>query len=175
MLFPYALLSGASASEVAEHLSASQVRTAIGAAPPGQIDLSGKDMSGEDLSGLDLYGAKLVRANFSKTNLHGVELVGADLTEANLTNADRTFSWFIRTNFTRANPARRDTEDDNHHCRGNEQYAKSRSDLRRSGFDITVHFSFYDMRGANFSRAEATPRKLQGSRSQLYRFHRRLI
>jgi len=149
---------GASAARAADHLSAEQVRLAVAAAPSGQVDLSERDLTADDLTGFDLSGAKLVRANLSGANLHGVKLVGADLTEANLTNADLTFAWFIRANFTRANlrGATLQTIVTSTAMDNTQAEAATFAGADLSDANITVHFSFYHMRGANFSRANMT-------------------
>jgi uncharacterized protein YjbI with pentapeptide repeats len=155
MLMLCAFAFGLVAARAAEHLSSEQVRNAIGTSPPDHIDLSEKDLTGEDLTGLDLSGAKLIRANLAGANLHGVKLVGADLTEANLTNADLTFAWFIRANFTRANlrGATLQTVVTSTSMDNKQGEVATFVDADLSNANITVHFSFYDMRRANFSNA----------------------
>jgi uncharacterized protein YjbI with pentapeptide repeats len=145
-------------ASAADHMTAEQVRAAVAAVSAGSTDLSEKDMTGDDLTGLDLSGANLSGANVSGANLHGVKLVGANLTGADLTNADLTFAWIVRANFTRA------------HLHG----ATMQTIVTSTGMDntpdqaaifvgadlsdasITVHFSFDDMRGANFTHAHMT-------------------
>jgi uncharacterized protein YjbI with pentapeptide repeats len=142
----------------AEHLSADQVRAMAAAAPGGKIDLSGKDMSGDDLTGLDLSGANLAGADLSNANLHGVKLVDADLTAARLVNADLTFAWFIRANFTRANlhGATLQTVVTSQAMENTRDQAAIFVAADLSNSHTTVHFSFDDMRGANFSNANMT-------------------
>jgi uncharacterized protein YjbI with pentapeptide repeats len=145
-------------SLAADHLTADEVRAAAAAAPTGKLDLSGKIMSGDDLTGLDLSGAILAGTNLTGANLHGVKLVGADLTRADLSGADLTFAWIMRANFTDARlhgatmqTVVTSTGMDN----TPDQAAKFvRADL--SAASITVHFSYDDMRGANFSQAHMT-------------------
>ena len=48
----------------ADPMTADQVRAAVAAAPPGKVDLSGRDMSHADLTGLDLSGANAGRREF---------------------------------------------------------------------------------------------------------------
>jgi uncharacterized protein YjbI with pentapeptide repeats len=115
-------------------------------------------MAGDDLTGLDLTGANLSGANLSGANLHGVRLVGANLTGADLTKADLTFAWIIRANFTRARLHRATmqtivTSTGMDNTPGQTAIVVG-ADL--SGASITVHFSFDDMRGANFSHAHMT-------------------
>jgi uncharacterized protein YjbI with pentapeptide repeats len=142
----------------AEHMNADQVRALVSAAPPGKADLSGQDMAGDDLTGLDLSGTNLKHANLSGANLHGVKLVGADLTDANLANADLTFAWFIRANFTHANlsGATLQTIVTSRGMENTPAEAATFVGADLSDSNDTVHFSFYDMRGANFSHAHMT-------------------
>jgi len=142
----------------AEHLEAAVVRAAVAAAPAGAVDLSGKDMSGDDLTGLDLSGADLSGANLSGANLHGVKLVGANLTGCDLSNADLTFSWIIRANFTHArlHRATMQTVVTSTGMQNTPEQAAIFVDADLSDASITVHFSFDDMRGANFSNAHMT-------------------
>jgi len=141
-----------------EHLTAEQVRAAVAAAPPGRVDFSSKDLSGTDLTGVDLSGAKLIHTDLSGANLHGVKLVGANLTDADLTRADLTFAWFIRANFTHADlrGATLQTIVTSAGMDNTPDQAATFADANLSGASITVHFSFYDMRKANFSRAQMT-------------------
>lgn len=153
-----ATLVAASPAWAADRMTAEQVRAAVAAQTEGHADLAGRDMSGLDLTGLDLSGAKLAHANLAGANLHGVKLVGADLSDADLTGADLTFAWIIRADFSRAklrgatlqtvvtSAAMDNTPDQAARFVG--------ADL--SGASITVHFSFDDMRGANFSHAHMT-------------------
>ena len=145
-------------SLAADHLAADDVRAIAAATAAGKIDLSGKDMSGDDLTDLDLSGANLAGAKLSGANLHGVKLVGADLTSADLIKADLTFAWIIRANFTDAhlNGATMQTVVTSTGMENTPEQATTfvRADL--SDAMITVHFSFDDMRGANFSRAHMT-------------------
>jgi uncharacterized protein YjbI with pentapeptide repeats len=152
-----ALLSTKQALAV-QHLSADQVRDAVGAAQGQKIDLSGKDMSGDDLTGLDLSGANLAGADLSNANLHGVKLVGADLTGTRLVNADLTFAWFIRANFTRSNlhGATLQTVVTSMGMENSKEQAATFVGADLSDTHTTVHFSFDDMRGANFARADMT-------------------
>jgi uncharacterized protein YjbI with pentapeptide repeats len=142
----------------AEHLSSDQVRAMVAATNGQRIDLSGKDMSGDDLTGLDLSGANLGNADFSNANLHGVKLVDADLTAARLVNADLTFAWFIRANFTRANlhGATLQTVVTSGGMENTQDQAATFVGADLSNTRTTVHFSFDDMRGANFSNANMT-------------------
>jgi uncharacterized protein YjbI with pentapeptide repeats len=145
-------------SLAADHLTADQVRAAAAAAPTGKLDLSGKIMSGDNLTGLDLSGAKLAGADLTGVNLHGVKLVGADLTRADLSGADLTFAWIMRANFTdaRLRGATMQTIVTSTGMDNTPDQAAQfvRADL--SDASITVHFSYDDMRGANFSHAHMT-------------------
>lgn len=156
MLAP--LLLGLAPSSAADHMTTDQVRAAVAAVPMGKADLSGKDMSGADLTGLDLSGANLAGADLSGANLHGVKLVGANLNGADLTGADLTFAWIMRANFTdaRLHGATMQTVVTSTGMDNTPDQAAIfvRADL--SDASITVHFSFDDMRGANFSRAHMT-------------------
>jgi uncharacterized protein YjbI with pentapeptide repeats len=152
-----AALAGTPPAFAAEHFSADQVRAMV-AATGQKIDLSGKDMSGDDLTGLDLSGANLVRADLSNANLHGVKLVDANLTGARLANADLTFAWFIRANFTRADlhGATLQTVVTSSGMENTPDQAATFVAADLSDTHTTVHFSFADMRGAKFSRANMT-------------------
>jgi uncharacterized protein YjbI with pentapeptide repeats len=142
----------------ADHMTADQVRTAVAAAPTRRAVLAGKDMSGADLTGLDLSGANLTGANLSGANLHGVKLVGADLTGADLTAADLTFAWIMRANFTRArlHGATLQTIVTSTGMDNTPDQAATFVEADLSDASILVHFSFDDMRGANFSHARMT-------------------
>ena len=143
----------------AVHMTAGEVQAVVAAVSAGAADLSGKDMSGDDLTGLDLSGANLARANLSRANLHGVKLVGANLTDADLTKeADLTFTWIMRANFTRArlHGATMQTVVTSTSMDNTPDQAASFVGADLSDASITVHFSFDDMRGANFSRAHMT-------------------
>lgn len=155
---PLAVLLGAGPALAAEHLSADQVRAVVSAAQGRTIDLSSKDMAGDDLTGLDLSGANLAGADFSGANLHGVKLVGADLTGARLVSADLTFAWFIRANFTKADlhGATLQTVVTSTGMDNTKDQAATFVGADLSGTHTTVHFSFDDMRGANFARADMT-------------------
>lgn len=150
----------ASSCMAAERLTAAQVRALVAerASQGGRIDLSGKDMTGDDLTGLDLSGADLRHADLSGANLHAVKLVDADLTEANLAGADLTFAWFMRANFTHANLRGATLQTIVTSSGMDNTQAQAAifvgADLSRT--NATVHFSFYDMRGANFSGARMT-------------------
>jgi uncharacterized protein YjbI with pentapeptide repeats len=141
-----------------DHMSAEEVRSAVAAAPAGTVDLSGKDMSGDDLTGLDLSGANLTRSNLSGGNLHGVKLVGANLTDANLTKADLTFAWIMRANFTHArlHVATMQTVVTSTGMDNTPDQAAIFVGADLSDASITVHFSFDDMRGVDFSHAHMT-------------------
>ena len=141
-----------------DHLTAEQVRAAVENAQANPVDLSGKDMSGDDLTGLDLTGANLTGANLSEANLHGVKLVGTNLTGADLTKADLTFAWIIRANFTRArlHGATMQTVVTSTGMDNTPDQAAIFVGADLSDASITVHFSFDDMRGANFSHAHMT-------------------
>ena len=140
-------------SQAADRLTAEQVRAAVGAMPKDKVDLSGKDMSGEDLSGLDLSGANLSRANLSGANLHGVKLVGTDLTEADLTKADLTGTWIMKANFNRAklHGATLQVVITSEGMDNQRETAASFVGADLSDTHATVHFSYDDMRGANFT------------------------
>ena len=126
-----------------------------GRMPAGKLDLSGKDMSGDDLTGLDLSGANLAGARLPGANLHGVKLVGANLTGADLTKADLTFTWIMRANFTgaRLTSATMQTVVTSTGMDNTPDQAAIFVGADLSEASITVHFSFDDMRGANFSQA----------------------
>jgi uncharacterized protein YjbI with pentapeptide repeats len=142
----------------AGHMTAEEVRAAVAAVPAGTADLSEKEMSGDDLTGLDLSGANLTGAHLSGANLHGVKLVGANLTNADLTKADLTFTWIMRANFTRArlHGATMQTVVTSTGMDNTPDQAAIFVEADFSDASITVHFSFDDMRGANFSDAHMT-------------------
>jgi uncharacterized protein YjbI with pentapeptide repeats len=152
------LLVWATPTSAADHMTSEAVRLAVAATPPGTLDLSGKDMSGDDLTDLDLSGASLAGANLTGANLHGVKLVGANLTGADLTKADLTFAWIIRANFTRArlHGATMQTVVTSTGMDNTPDQAAIFVGADLSDASVTVHFSFDDMRGANFSRAHMT-------------------
>ena len=158
--FGCALLASlaASPSLATEHLDADQVRAKVAAAQGQPVDLSGQDMSGDDLTGLDLSGANLTGADLSHANLHGVKLVGANLTRARLPGADLTFAWFIRANFSQADlrGATLQTVVTSSGMANTQDQAASFVGADLSRTHTTVHFSFDDMRGANFSQADMT-------------------
>jgi uncharacterized protein YjbI with pentapeptide repeats len=151
-------LAGARPASAAEHIGGDQVRAMDVAARGQKIDLSGQDMSGDDLTGLDLGGANLAGADLSNANLHGVKLVDADLTQARLVSTDLTFAWFIRANFTRADlhGATLRTVVTSRGMENTRDQAAIFVGADLSDTHMTVHFSFDDMRGANFSRADMT-------------------
>ena len=155
---PLAMLLGIGPALADQHLAAEQVRAAIAAAHGGKVDFSGKNMSGDDLSGLDLSGANLAGADLSSANLHGVKLVDSNLTGAHLVNADLTFAWFIRANFTRADlhGATLQTVVTSRGMENTKDQAAEFAGADLSDTHTTVHFSLYDMRGANFSHADMT-------------------
>ncbi len=149
----------AAPTSAADHLTTDKVKAALAAAPPSDgLDLSARDMSHDDLSGLDLSGANLTGANLSEANLHGVKLVGANLTGADLTGADLTFAWIIRANFTHArlHGATMQTIVTSTGMENTPEQAAIFVGADLSDASITVHFSFDDMRGANFQRAHMT-------------------
>jgi tRNA1Val (adenine37-N6)-methyltransferase len=160
LLLALSLLVWSAPSHAADHLTADQVRAAVAeaGAQAGKVDLSGKDMSGDDLTDLDLTGANLKGANLSGANLHGVKLVGADLTGADLSKADLTFAWIIRANFTRARlrGATMQTVVTSAAMDNTPDQAATFVGADFSGANITVHFSFDDMRGATFVGANMT-------------------
>ena len=143
-------------SSAADRLTADQVRAA--AASTGRIDLSGKIMSGDDLTDLDLSGANLAGANLTGASLHGVKLVDADLTNADLSAADLTFAWIMRANFTRAklHGATMQTVVTSTGLDNTQDQAAIFVGADLSDASLTVHFSYDDMRGANFSHAHMT-------------------
>jgi uncharacterized protein YjbI with pentapeptide repeats len=155
---PFALLLGTWPAFAAEHVGADQVRAAVAATDGHKVDLSGKDMSGDDLTGLDLSGANLAGADLSRANLHGVKLVDADLAGARLVDADLTFAWFIRANFTGADlhGATLQTVVTSSGMENTKEQAAVFAGADLSDTHTTVHFSLYDMRGANFSHANMT-------------------
>ena len=152
------ILSWLTLAQAADHLTADDVRSMVAAAPAGRLNLSGEDMSGDDLTGLDLSGANLTGANLSGANLHGVKLVGANLTGADLTKADLTFAWIIRANFSHArlHSATMQTMVTSTGMDNTPDQAAIFVGADLSDASITVHFSFDDMRGANFARANMT-------------------
>jgi uncharacterized protein YjbI with pentapeptide repeats len=158
MLMYTAVLAWAAPLSAIDHMTAEQVRTTVAAMPAGAIDLSRKNLSGDDLTGLDLSGANLSGANLSGAKLHGVKLVGADLSGADLTKADLTFAWIIRANFTRArlHGATMQTIVTSIGMDNTADQAAIFVEADLSDASITVHFSFDDMRGANFSHAHMT-------------------
>lgn len=144
-------------SSAADHMTADQARAAA-TVVTGKADLSGKDLRGDDLTGLDLSGANLAGADLSETNLHGVKLVGANLTGADLAKADLTFAWIMRADFTRArlHGATMQTVVTSTGLENTPDQAATFDQADLSDASITVHFSFDDMRGANFSHAHMT-------------------
>ena len=90
--------------------------------------------------------------------MHGVKLVGADLTGADLSKADLTFAWIMRANFTRARlrGATMQTVVTSTRMENTPDQAATFVGADLSDASITVHFSFDDMRGANFSNAHMT-------------------
>ena len=155
---PLVMLLGIGPALADEHLRADQVRAAAAAAHGAKLDLSGKDLSGDDLSGLDLSGANLAGTDLSHANLHGVKLVDSNLTGARLVDADLTFAWFIRANFTRANlhGATLQTVVTSSGMENTKDQAAKFAEADLSDTHTTVHFSLYDMHGANFSHADMT-------------------
>ncbi len=139
-------------SQAAGHLTAEQVRAAVSGMPKDKIDLANKDMSGDDLTGLDLSGANLTGADLSGADLHGVKLVGADLTEADLTKADLTGTWIMKANFNRAklHGATLQVVITSEAMDNQPETAASFVGADLSDTFATVHFSYDDMRGANF-------------------------
>ena len=150
------LLSAAAPAPAADHLTADQVKAALGGAPRGRLDLSGKDMRGDDLTGLDMSGANLARADFSGANLHGVKLVGTDLTGAKLTKADLTFAWIMKARFDHADlhGAILQTVITSQGMDNKPETAASFVGADLSDTSATVHFSGDDMRGANLERSD---------------------
>jgi len=142
-------------SQAAGHLTAEQVRAAVSNMPTNKVDLSNKDMSGDDLTGLDLSGANLTHADLSGADLHGVKLVGADLTEADLTKADLTGTWIMKANFNRAklHGATLQVVITSEAMDNQPETAASFVGADLSDTFATVHFSYDDMRGANFTDA----------------------
>ena len=148
-----AVLLCAAPLQAAHHLTADQVRAALRNLPKGKADLHGQDMSGDDLTGLDLSGANLSHANVSGANLHGVKLVGADLTAADLTKADLTETWIMKSRFDHAK-LRGATLQVIITSTGMDNTPETAA--RFVGADLsdtftTVHFSYDDMTGANFT------------------------
>lgn len=142
----------------ADHLTTEQVRNAAAAAPPGKLDLSGRNMSGDDLTGLDLSGANLARAILVGADLQGVKLVRADLTGADLSGANLNHTWIMRANFTRARlrGVSMQTVVTSTGMENTREEAATFVDADLSGASLTVHFSYDDMRGADFSGARMT-------------------
>ena len=152
LLTPLLLWAASTRALAADHMSVEEVRSAVAAVPARTVDLSGRDMSGDDLTDLDLSGANLTGANLTGANLHGVKLVGTDLTDADLTKADLTFAWIIRANFTsaRLHGATMQTVVTSTGMENTPDQAAIFVGADLSDASITVHFSFDDMRGANF-------------------------
>lgn len=141
-------------AKAAEHLAAQQVFALVSAAPAGaQVNLAGKDMQGDDLTGLDLSGANLAGANLDHANLHGVKLIGANLTSADLTGADLTGTWIMKARFDHANlhGAILQVVVTSEGMDNKPQTAASFVQADLSDTSATVHFSWDDMRGANFA------------------------
>jgi uncharacterized protein YjbI with pentapeptide repeats len=137
----------------ADHRSAAQVRSAVAGMPHGRADLAGWNMAGDDLSGLDLSGAKLTGANLAGANLHGVKLVGADLAGADLTRADLTETWIMNAKFdhARMHAAILQTVITSAGMDNQPATAASFVGADLSDTSATVHFSYDDMRGVNFT------------------------
>ena len=135
------------------HLTAEQVRAAVGSMPKGKADLHGRDMSGDDLTGLDLSGANLTHAKMVGANLHGVKLVGADLSCADLTKADLTEAWIMKAKFDHANlhGATLQVIITSDGMDNTAETAASFVGADLSDTFATVHFSYDDLRGANFT------------------------
>jgi uncharacterized protein YjbI with pentapeptide repeats len=145
LLTPLLLWATPTRALAADHMSVEEVRSAVVTAPAGAVDLSRRDMSGDDLTDLDMSGA----------NLHGVKLVGTNLTGADLTKANLTFAWIIRANFTNARlrSATMQTVVTSTGMDNTPDQAATFVGADLSDASITVHFSFDDMRDANFSHA----------------------
>jgi uncharacterized protein YjbI with pentapeptide repeats len=144
------ILLAALPCHAAEHLSTDQVRQRLFGA---KADLAGADLAGDDLQGLDLSGANLRGADLSKANLHGVKLVGADLTGADLAFADLTETWIMRARFDHANlhGATLQVVITSQGMDNMPDTAASFVGADLSDTSATVHFSFDDMRGVNFT------------------------
>lgn len=152
------ILGWAAPCLAADHLTAERVRAMVAAASGGKIDLAGRNMRGDDLSGLDLSGANLAGASLTGANLHGVKLVGADLTSADLSGCDLAFAWIMRANFSfaRLHGARMQSIVTSTGMENTRDQAAVFVGADLSDAAITVHFSYDDMRGANFSNAHMT-------------------
>jgi uncharacterized protein YjbI with pentapeptide repeats len=137
----------------AGHLTAEQVKAALAAALPGTLNLSGQDMRGDDLTGLDLSHAKLGGADLAGADLHRVKLVGADLTGADLSHADLTGTWIMNARFDRANlhGATLQVVITAQAMDNKPETAASFVGADLSDTSATVHFSWDDMQGANFT------------------------
>ena len=148
------LAAGCLACHATEHLSSQQVKQKLASAVPGaKIDLSGANMAEDDLQGLDLSGADLRRADLSHANLHGVKLVGTDLSGADLAGADLTETWIMRAKFDHANlhGAILQVVITSQGMDNMPDTAASFVGADLSATSATVHFSYDDMRGANFT------------------------
>lgn len=141
----------AQGAPAAGHLTAEQVKSKVVAAA-GHADLSGMDMQGDDLTGLDMSGANLAGANLAGANLHGVKLVGADLTGADLTKADLTETWIMKAKFdhARMHGATLQVVITSVGMDNTPATAASFAGADLSDTSATVHFSYDDLRGADF-------------------------
>ena len=86
------------------------------------------------------------------------KLIGADLTGADLSESDLTFAWIMRANFTHArlHEATMQTIVTSTGMENTRDQAAIFVGADLSNASITVHFSYDDMRGANFSHAHMT-------------------
>jgi uncharacterized protein YjbI with pentapeptide repeats len=134
-----------------EHLDAAQVRHELAAG--GRIDFSGKDLAGDDLAGLDFSGGNFRGAKLAGANLRGDKLVGADFSDADLRQADLSETWIMKARFDHANlhAATLQTIITSVGMDNQRETAASFVGADLSDTSATVHFSYDDMRGVNFT------------------------
>ncbi len=145
------VLLAASPARPAEHLDAAQVRSLLAAG--SRINLSGKDMTGDDLSGLNFSGGNFRGAKLAGATLRGDKLVGADFSDADLRQADLSETWIMKARFDHANlhGATLQTIITSEGMDNQRETAASFVGADLSDTSATVHFSYDDMRGANFT------------------------
>jgi uncharacterized protein YjbI with pentapeptide repeats len=133
-------------------LTADQVREMLAVAPPNRpADLSGKSLEGLDLSGVDFK-----RASLARTNLFGAKLVGANLTGANLSGAKLDLSWIMRANFSDADLSGASLQGlvVSYGLEITPADAPIFTGANFADARILARFSQFDLRGANFARAQ---------------------
>lgn len=135
----------------AAHLSTEQVKQALSA----HTSLAGADMRGDDLSGLDFSGVSFKGADLSGASLKGDKLVGTDLSGAKLVKADLTGTWIMKARFDHADlhGATMQVVITSQGMDNKPETAASFVGADLSDTSATVHFSFDDMQGVNFTNS----------------------